>query len=164
MKKALIVIDAQKYFLNKKTEIIVKKIKDYLVQNSSQYAQIYFTIFNNNSSAPLSQISDWHGCLKSPDTDICDSLKELAKGRLYYKNILSAFKVPAIAKSIKKNKISEVHVCGFDTDGCVLATIYDLFDQGLKPVLLKDVSWSTAKEGFHKTAVKIIKRNVGFVR
>ena len=163
MKKALIVIDVQKYFLNKKTERIIKKIRDYLVKHSSKYSQIYFTIFKNNPSAPLSQISDWHGCTKSPDTDLCDDLKDFSEGKLYYKNILSAFKVPAIAKSIKRNGISEVHLCGFDTDCCVLATTYDLFDQGIKPVLLEDLTWSTSRENLHSAAVKMIERNVGFL-
>lgn len=54
-------------------------------------------------------------------------------------------------------------VCGFDTDCCVLATAYDLFDEGIKPVILENLTYSTSKEKFHSSAIQMIKRNIGFV-
>jgi len=57
MPKALIVIDVQKYFLNNKTKLIVKKIKKYLKQKPKIYSSVYFTIFKNDSNSPLWNIS-----------------------------------------------------------------------------------------------------------
>lgn len=165
MKKALIIIDVQKYFLNKETQGVVNEIRNYLANKSSEYDKIYFTIFKNNPSAPLWKISRWHDCTNSPDTDICDELKQFATDEnLFYKNIFSAFKVSEIQKEVNGNDIKEIHLCGFDTDCCVLATAYDLFDSGLKPVILEDLTYSTSKENFHNSAIKMIKRNIGFVQ
>src|SRR3989338_8335989 len=108
MNKALIVIDAQKYFLNKWTEPKVKPI------------------LNN------------------------------IKNNVVYKNVLSDAKKPQIIEALKENKVQEVHLCGFDTDCCVLATAYDLFDLGLKPVILENLTWSTSKDKLHNAAIKMV--------
>lgn len=163
MNKALIVIDVQKYFLTDETRGIVKSIRKYL-KNTNRYLTTYFTIFKNDPKSPLWQISGWRKCRGSPDTDICDEVKEFTSDKnLFYKNILSAVKVPQIKNSLKKYNIEEVHLCGFDTDCCVLATAYDLFDQGLKPVVLENLTWSTSQEKLHKPALQMVERNIGFV-
>lgn len=165
MRKALIIIDAQKYFLNNKTKLIVKKIHKFLKKNLQNYDTFYFTIFKNNYKSPLWNISDWKDCTDSPDTDICDELKQfISKNNLIYKNILSAVKIPQIINEIKRNNIQEVHLCGFDTDSCILATAYDLFDLGIKPVVLENLTWSTSKERLQQPAIKMLNRNIGFVK
>lgn len=164
MNKALIVIDVQKFFLNSHTEKIVKEIQKYLRKNISQYSAIYFTIFKNDPNGPLWQISEWRDCVGSPDTDICDEIKVFANSNnLFYKNILSAFKVPQIRNGLKELNVSEVYLCGFDTDCCVLATAYDLFDEGIKPIVLENLTWSTSKEKLHKSAIQMLERNIGFI-
>lgn len=163
--KALIVIDVQNYFLTSATKPIVKRIQQYLKNQSKQYATIYFTVFKNDPRAPLWKISDWQGCSTAPETDICRELAEFTnKNNLFSKNILSAYKVSAIKTGLKQNKISQVDLCGFDTDCCVFATAYDLFDEGFKPVILENLTWSTAKEKLHLPAIKMIQRNIGFTK
>lgn len=161
--KALIVIDVQKFFLNKETKPVVKTIQEYLKNNSNQYSAIYFTIFKNDQNSSLWQISEWQGCTGLPDTDICDELQEFVSGNLFYKNFLSANKVPEIKQGIKEKNIDQVDLCGFDTDCCVLATAYDLFDSGIKPVILEKLTWSTSEEKLHQSALQMIKRNIGFI-
>lgn len=165
MNKALIVIDVQKFFWTRKTRGVVKHIQEYLNKSSSNYKVVYFTIFKNDSQAPLWQLSEWKDCVASPATDICDEIKQFTNSKnLFYKNIFSAVKVTEIKEGLRQNKISEVDLCGFDTDCCVLATAYDLFDQGIKPVVLENLTWSTSKESLHAPALKMLLRNIGFVR
>jgi nicotinamidase-related amidase len=73
---------------------------------------------------------------------------------LFYKNILSAVKVPAIKKDLAQKHIQQVDLCGFDTDCCVLAATY----------ILESLTWSTAKEKLHQWAIKMAQRNVGFIK
>lgn len=164
--KALLVIDAQKYFSkSKKTKQIVKRISAYLEFNINSYKVVYFTIFRNDENSPLWNISDWHDCATTSDADLFDELKEFAnKDNIFYKNILSAVKIPQIKDSLERKQIKEVDICGFDTDCCVLATAYDLFDLGIKPVILKNLTWSTSKEKLHNPALKMIERNIGFIK
>ncbi len=165
MNKALVVIDVQKYFLNEETKPIVKKIQEFLKEKADQYAVIYFTVFKNDPTSPLWQISEWKDCTDSPATDICDEIKEFINDKnLFYKNILSAYKVPEIRRGLKEHRVSEVDLCGFDTDCCVLATAYDLFDVGIKPVVIENLTWSTSQEKLHKPALQMLERNIGFVK
>ena len=164
MNTALIVIDVQKFFENRNTKPVIKKIQQYLKNKSDQYRAIYFTVFKNNPEAPLWKISDWQDCTDSPETDICEEIKEFTnKNNLFYKNILSAYKVPEIKSVLKQNKVSQVDLCGFDTDCCVLATAYDLFDSGIKPVILGNLTWSISKDKLHQPALQMIARNIGFI-
>ena len=165
MKKALIVIDVQKYFLNEETKPIVGRIQKFLKGKADQYSVIYFTVFKNDPSSPLWRISEWEDCTDFPAADVCDEIKEFTNDKsLFYKNILSAYKVPEIEKGLKEHDVSEVDLCGFDTDCCVLATAYDLFDAGIKPVVLENLTWSTSQEKLHKPALQMLKRNIGFVK
>lgn len=164
MNKALIVIDVQKYFLNEETKSIVKRIQGFLKEKAGQYSAIYFTVFKNDSDSPLWKISEWKDCTGFPDTDVCDEIKEFTNDKnLFYKNFLSAYKVPEIKEGLSAHEISEVDLCGFDTDCCVLSTAYDLFDTGIKPIVLKKLTWSTSKEKLHKPALQMVERNIGFV-
>ena len=164
MTKALIFIYVQKFFLNQNTRKIVKEIQKYLRKNISEYAVVYITIFKNDSQSPLWKISGWKECTSSPDTDICDELKGFTNNKnLFYKNFLSALKVPEIRSGLKEHNVSSVDLCGFDTDCCVLATAYDLFDEGVKPVVLENLTWSTSKEKLHKPALQMLERNIGFI-
>lgn len=165
MNTALIVIDVQNYFLTPQTKPVVKRLRRYLKNKFTQYAAVYFTVFKNNPHSPLWKISGWQDCTDSPETDICGEIKEFTnKNNLFYKNILSAYKVSGIKNDLKQKKITQVDLCGFDTDCCVLATAYDFFDNGIKPVILENLTLSTSKEKFHQPALKMIKRNIGFVK
>ena len=164
MNKALIVIDVQKFFLDDKTKIVVGKIRSYLENNIRRYSLVYFTVFKNDSDSPLWKISGWKECVGSPDTDVCEEIKEFTNANnLFYKNFLSALKVPEIRAGLKEHNVSEVDLCGFDTYCCVLATAYDLFDESIKPVVLENLTWSTSEEKLHKPAIQMLERNIGFV-
>ena len=146
------------------TKPVIKKIEKYLKKKLQIYSSVYFTIFKNDSNSPLWNISEWKDCTESPDTDICEELEQfINKNNLVYKNILSAGKIPQIIEEIKKKNIQEIHLCGFDTDSCVLATAYALFDLGIKPVVIENLTWSTSKEKLHQPAIKMLQRNIGFV-
>jgi nicotinamidase-related amidase len=163
--KALIVIDVQKYFFNNETKPVVLRIQEFLREKSDQYSAVYFTVFRNDTNSSLWKISKWRDCTDSPDTDICEEIKEFIEvNNLFYKNMLSAFRVPEIREGLRKHHIMEVHLCGFDTDCCVLATAYDLFDTGIKPVVLERLTWSTSKNKLHKSAIQMLERNIGFVK
>lgn len=164
MYKALIIIDVQKYFLNQETKPVIKRIQEHLKANSDKYSVIYFTIFRNDQSSPLWQISEWRDCTGYPDTDICDEIKDFTNdNNLFFKNILSAYKILGIKQGLKEHNVSEVYLCGFDTDCCVLATAYDLFDNRIKPIVLEKLTWSTSKDRLHKSAIKMLERNIGFL-
>lgn len=171
MNQALLVIDAQQWFVNKvpvgtraKVLTVVDKIDRYINLHGQDYSFIYFTIFRNDPTSPLYRISKWHDCLRRPDIDLFPNIaKHCNSQNSGYKNILSAAKMPPVLRLLKQHQVTEVHLCGFDTDCCLLATAYDLFDLGIKPAIFNNLSWSTSKDKLHSAALKMIERNIGFI-
>ncbi len=162
MKKALFVIDVQGLFENNKTKIIAGKINNYIKKNKNKYSFIVFTVFKNNPQSSLWKIFGYKECVKGKEIQIISKLSECVdSSKIIFRNTYSLFKNIEIKSKLKKDKIEEIDICGFDTDCCVLATAYDLFDSGYKPVILKDMCYSTSEEKLHNLALKIIERNCG---
>lgn len=165
MKKALFVIDVQKFFENKKTKLISEKINDYIKKNKDEYSFIIFTAFKNTANSPSERLLGFSGCNSDKDVEFLSGIQEISKSSdIILRNVYSLFKVSQAEEKLKENNIKQVDICGFDTDCCILATVYDLFDSGYKPVVLKNLCFSTSKEKLHKPALKIIKRNAGFLK
>ena len=59
-------------------------------------------------------------------------------------------------KKIKKLNITSIDICGTDVDACVLAIMFQLFDNNIKPVLLKDYVASSTSQTLEDSAFKII--------
>lgn len=163
--KALFIIDVQKFFEKKETAAVAKKIDSYIKNNKDDYSLILFTVFKNDREASLAKIMGWGGCSEAKDTEIIGQLGETARNyETVVRNTYSLLKSPRAKRLLNKFDINEVDVCGFDTDCCVLATVYDLFDSGYKPVVLKNLCFSTSKNKLHEPALKIIKRNCGYLK
>ncbi len=58
-------------------------------------------------------------------------------------------------RRLKERNISRVTVCGLDTDACVMAVMFSLFDAGIECHLKEDLCWSSS--GLHDAAMSIIR-------
>lgn len=164
MKKALIVIDVQNYFINPLTKDLPGKIKRYVENHGDEFDLIIFTNFVNDPSSN-SYKSGWMECTQPPDTELVDELKPVLKyGQIFSKNVLSALKVKEIKRLLEQKKIDELYICGIDTDCCVLATSYDGFDEGYNITVLENLSMTHTGKNLHDFALKMINRNIGAVK
>lgn len=55
----------------------------------------------------------------------------------------------------------EVTLVGVDTDACVLATAIDLFEMGIKPIVIEDCVGSSGGEECHEAGMLLLKRSIG---
>lgn len=55
----------------------------------------------------------------------------------------------------------ELFLVGVDTDGCVLATAIDLFENNIRPIVLTDYCASNGGEEVHTAAITCMKRLIG---
>ena len=164
MKKALLVIDVQNYFLNSHTKHLPEKIVKYLRRRHRDFALVIFTRFVNNPRSSSYRLLNWRKCLKSPDTDLVEELKPiLTYGSTISKSVLSALKVSRVQKLLRKHKITDLYLCGIDTDCCVLATAYDAFDEGYRISVLGKLSMAHTGRSLHKAALRIVSKNIGSV-
>ena len=99
------------------------------------------------------------------ETDIVDEIKEFVNLRnLFIKDTYGSFVDDKVLKVLKKYKIEQVELAGFDTENCVLTFARDAFDRGYKVVVLKDLCASHSATRLHKAALEIIGENIGSVK
>ena len=67
----------------------------------------------------------------------------------------------AIREYPKFRPNDKVVIVGFDTDACVLATCFDLFDLGVNFQILADGCWSSGGRSMHKYGLAVMRRQFG---
>ena len=62
---------------------------------------------------------------------------------------------------IRENDISEIYLCGFDTDACIQKTAIDLFEQNYDVYVLKDYCMSHLGKETHDFHINNLARLIG---
>tara|TARA_Y100000310_G_C20552418_1_gene748774 strand:- start:551 stop:1063 length:513 start_codon:yes stop_codon:yes gene_type:complete len=138
-KRLLIIIDVQKGFINEFTKEVPERIKDHLAEN--QYDFVVFTKFINKPDSKFVKRLNWKGCMKPEETEIVDELKEfINKENLFEKDTYSAFKSKELMMFIQANEVSQIFLCGLNTDACIIASAFDGFDLGLDIYIIKELT------------------------
>lgn len=155
MKSLLLVIDLQNAFINKYTQELPNKIKN-IIENK-QYDKIAFTRFINFEDSIYVKKLGWKRCIDDEDKKI---VIDIENNKLFDKSIYSAVNNELI-EYIKQNQITDIYLCGIDTECCVLKTAFDLFELGYNVYVLKDYCYCTHGIERNNNALKILKRNIG---
>ncbi|HET8524016.1 MAG TPA: isochorismatase family protein, partial [Thermomicrobiales bacterium] len=66
-----------------------------------------------------------------------------------------------LADFLQNERIEQVTIAGIDTDMCVLKVAMDIFDLGIKPIILTDCCASTHGLQSHLAGLAVLARNVG---
>ena len=159
MNKALIVIDVQNGFVNKRTASLPAKIENLI--RSNKYPLVVFSKFINRKQSNFFKLLNWKKMQKVPDTDIHSRLRKFAnKKNTFTKTAYSVFKAKGFSNFLKKNSVTELHICGIDSDGCVLATAFEAFDLGYTVIVLSKFSGSHSGKAFDKSAFMILRKSI----
>ena len=153
---ALLIVDVQVGFINEDTAGVPSLVEE--LQDS--YKNVFISCFYNSQSSPYRRLMHW------------DKFEK--EGRDYPLAFLPKDNAVIIAKNkytcvdeyfinqLEKLNISEVHICGIDTDICVMKTAVDLFELGtIRPVVLVDYCASHGGQVLHDAALKILPRYIG---
>jgi len=68
---------------------------------------------------------------------------------------------PKIRLYLKWHRINTVYLCGLETDASIYKTSLDLFDMGIKPIVIKDACGSRRGNKFQESALNLIRRQIG---
>ena len=152
--KSLMVVDMQKGFMNENNMFLIDKINTYL--NSNDFDYIFYTKFNNRSESLFSKLLNWNEMTSSDAQELAVDFHSNAI--VFEKDGYGLTK--SQIDTLKKMNITEIEICGTDIDACVLSIMFNLFDAGIKPILLKDLTSSSTKDMI-PPALKIIKNQFG---
>lgn len=124
MASALIVLDMQQEFLDKKGTDLAKKIALYIKKNKEKYSRIFLT---KNRSFCMSRISE----------ELLPFLD--AQATIVHKAEESVFKSPHFLYVIKKSLIDHVDLCGIDANDSVEANAKDAEKLKIEVEVLNDL-------------------------
>lgn len=146
----------QKGFINDNNKHLIEKINTYLASN--KFDNIFITKCINNNESPYIKILNWNGMTNIDEQKFAINIPKQAK-------ILTKDCYGISQKSMdmfKSLNINEIEICGTDIDACVLAIEFNLFDNNIKPIFIKDLCGTSSKnENMTNYAFAIIERQFG---
>ncbi|WP_305985285.1 isochorismatase family cysteine hydrolase [Roseibium sp. MMSF_3544] len=151
----LLIIDVQKGFVGPETTHIPKIAQDL----QAEYRHVAASRFINNPNSPHRRFLNWERLLPgSRETEL--AFKPVPSAFVFEKPQYSAVSYDLL-RWIHVNGLSEVHVCGIDTEVCVLTSATALFEVSIKPVVL---AWACASGGgseSHAAGLLALRRLIG---
>lgn len=156
MKSLLLVIDLQNGFINEKTEELSEKVNSLL--DEKKFDDVVFTRYINSEDNVCYKRLNYKECMTEESKAITiDTRGYKVIDKEGYTAVVEELKT-----YIKENNISEIYVCGIDTECCVLKTVYDLFEQDYDVYVLKDYCGCMAGNQANQNALELLKRNIGY--
>lgn len=157
MKRALILIDIQPAFINKRNKKIIKNIQNLL--KTKKYDLYIESVFHAEKDSIWNKQTKWF-LPKNKNTHTLNEILSLLPQETIHieKSTKSVFKGNKNLLSIlKRNKIEEVHIVGLDTNDCVLATAYESFDLGFFTYVIESCCDSSSSKELHKEGINLLR-------
>ena len=125
-----------------------------------RYAMTAATRFTNAHDSLYRRVLGWNGCSAGSDTHLAvDFRPGIVIDKWGYGLPRHAVDRLALGR-LATDGIKEWHLCGLETDACVLAVAFSLWDAGLRPFLLADLC-ASASQDLHDAAVALFARQFG---
>jgi nicotinamidase-related amidase len=156
---SLLVVDVQTGFLNDFTRHIPARIARLIERDHPD--PILFTRFVNTPEGPYSRFLDWTACSDPPETDLAPELARFACERPIFTKPGFAGISDELRDYLTERRFQEIRLVGIDTDMCVLKIALDIFDLGVKPIVLTDCCASTGGLQAHLAGLAVLARNIG---
>lgn len=145
--RALVIVDVQRAFTPPRA--FLTKLERY----SRRFPCRIFTRYLNPAGSPFRRLLKQKCC--APASADVELLLSPQPDDLVFDKMARYGLTTAQIRRLKRRKISRVTVCGLDTDACVLAVMFSLFDEGIECHLKEEMCWSSS--GLHRPAVRIIR-------
>lgn len=149
-------MDVQNGFVSKETKFVVPRISSLLQSFTGLKVT---TQFINRQGSPYETILKWNRLREEPEIDILEEIRTQVD-HIVKKNIYSAC-TPEFLDLLAREKVDEVYITGIDTDCCVLKTAIDLFELGIRPVVLAHCCASNGGMASHTAALTVLGRTIG---
>ncbi|PHV69301.1 hypothetical protein CS063_16590 [Sporanaerobium hydrogeniformans] len=156
--KILLITDVQEGYMNEFTQHIPQAIKKHVTHFN--YDLIVATRFiDNNESLFKSELNIRNMTMISPQAKSNPIINEIADIMLM-KSTYSSL-TPDVRNLLTKNQVSEVYICGLNTETVILTTALELFDSGIIPKVLSNLCMSLAGPETNTMTLKILERAIG---
>lgn len=159
MAEPLLIVDVQVGFLNPFTRHIPARIARLLARG--EYAPVLFTRFVNIPDSPYWRFLNWRACAEPTETELAPELVAFAEPDLTFAKPGYAGISDELLGYLQSSGWDQMTIAGIDTDMCVLKIAMDIFDMGIRPVILVDCCASTSGLQSHLAGLAVLARNIG---
>ena len=154
MKKILIAVDVQNGFV--KTDYAEETFK-YIrrLMEKRLFDEVIATQYWNEEGSIICRLMNWHDLCTEEEQALRPEISPYVD-HITRKNTFSSMneETTELLKKINGGSLPElVFVLGFDTECCVLATATDLFEMGVRPLVLTRYCGSHDGDVYHKAGI-----------
>ena len=157
--KNLIIVDMQNGFVNDNNRFLVDRINNYIKENKFDY--VIYTKYINNEISPFVEILNYTSLMSEDEQRfVIEENPDCHKKMVFEK--MGYGLTQKMIDDIKSLGIKEAELCGTDADACVMAIAYNLFDNGIKPVILRELVGSSSRnKDITQYSITIMERSFG---
>lgn len=154
MKTALIIIDMQKGFINENTKHLAPKIVNFAKKRD--FDLVIGTRYINSNYTACHIYEGWDDCWEgSESAELVQEIKSICN-EVVDKHEYSCW--GSLLKSIlKKYGIEKLMFCGVNTGCCVLASVFDAYDELWDIEVIENLCGSTSGDSSHKAGIEILR-------
>ncbi|APC94666.1 isochorismatase family protein [Francisella tularensis] len=156
MSKLLIVIDMQNGFDCPQARKVVEKFN----KSSELFDSICFMMFENKENSLFEKQLKWFGFQNEDDKALIDDIQVPQKANFVWHSTYTVYN-QKLKELLQKIKPTELYLCGLFSDVCLLKTVMDMFDDGIVPYVIKDLSASPHGDGVNDVAFATMKMVIG---
>ena len=157
---ALVIVDLQARFAASDAAVheLAGRVGAFVDAHRDRYAFVAATQFRNHPESSYWRLVDHE---MTTDEEVALLVPIASRADLVTETAAYSKFTDELRERIAAAGVSTVHVCGIDTDQCVLATVFDVFDVGLTPVVLADLCHSTSGTVPQQSGLIALRRAVG---
>ena len=151
---ALLVIDMQVGFMKKGAEATIAPVSELV--RKWPVENLYYLKYRNHPGSLFTQHLDWHSFMTAEDSTLVPEV--YVEGAPVFDHYGYGPPDELIA-ALKKYKT--VGICGVDTDACVMAAVFSLWDAEIRPVVYAEYCMSSGGAQIHQAALGLMLRQFG---
>ena len=147
----LLVVDLQKEFVkDRKGKAIYDKCLKFISNRRNEYDIVIAAVYRNDSdvNSNMGRLLNWTECKDVVPLEFIPDSSYIHTGY-------------AIKEYPYVTSNDIIDIIGFDTDACVLAAAFDVFDLGCNMRVLTELCWSSGGRRMHDAGIAIMKRQFG---
>lgn len=149
--KILLVIDVQKEFYKENKQ---EKIINFINKNNEKFDKVIATFFVNYKDSNFNKVLNFKECFNS-DFDSIEFKYDYCIPKYTYSLDITEL----ISRGITEE--DTIYIIGCDSDACIMATCFTLFDKGYNFKVISNYIYTSSKDFSDEDVFKILKRNFG---
>ena len=162
MKKILLVVDVQNGFITTPELVHIKGNIDTLIR-SDYFDYVIATVYENYENSPIIRLIGWNKLLTPYEQELTGAVKtqyDFAVKKRTYSAVNES--MLTVLLKIGGGVLPEcVYVVGVDTECCVLATATDLFEFGIRPIVLESYCGASNGSVYHNAGLISMRSLIG---